>query len=106
MCVKARPLPCQKIVVKNYNSTNEINEAHILYVSPENSNYLKTIVQTTIKENTLLVSEAQSGLSRGSVINFIVEGNQQKYEINKTNAKKHKLVIAEKLSNLAANVVK
>lgn len=96
----------QKIVVKNYKSTKEINEAHILYVSPENSNYLKTIVQTTIKENTLLVSEAQNGLSRGSVINFIVEGNQQKYEINKTSAKKHKLVIAEKLSNLAANVVK
>jgi hypothetical protein len=96
----------QEIVIKNYKSTQEINEAHILYVSPENSKYLKTIVQTTVKENTLLVSESDGGLGKGSIVNFIVDGNQQKYEINKTNAKKHKLVIAEKLSDLAANVVK
>lgn len=96
----------QKIVINNYKSTNEINDCHILYVSPENSKSLKTLVQTTIEENTLLVSENASGLNQGAIVNFIVDGFQQKYEINKTNAKKHKLVIAEKLSDLAANVVK
>lgn len=96
----------QKIVVKNYQSTKDISDSHILYVTPENSKYIKTLVQTTIKENTLLVSEGAGGLTKGAIVNFIIEGNQQKYEINKSNAKKHKLVIADKLSDLAANVVK
>lgn len=96
----------QKIVVKNYQSTKDISDTHILYVTPENSKHIKALLQTTIKENTLLVTEVIGGLSKGAIVNFFIEGNQQVYEINKSNAKKHKLVIAETLSELAANVVK
>jgi hypothetical protein len=98
----------QTIVIKNFQSTKAINESdsHILYVTPVNSKYIKTLEQATISKNTLLVSEDAGGLSKGAIVNFFIKGNQQVYEINKSNAKKHKLVIADKLSDLAANVVK
>lgn len=96
----------QKIVIKNYRSTTTIGDCHILYVTDENTTYLKTLSTTTESNNTLLVAERSGSLAKGAVVNFIVEGNQQKYEINKSNAKKHNLVIADKLSDLAANVVK
>ncbi|MFT5822059.1 MAG: hypothetical protein ACI8ZM_003315 [Crocinitomix sp.] len=96
----------QEIVIKNYQSTQDISDLHILYVSPENTKHIKALSQTTIKGNTLLVSEGVGGLTKGAIVNFIIEGAQQKYEINKSNAKKHKLVIADKLSDLAANVIK
>jgi hypothetical protein len=96
----------QKIVLKNYTSSNNIGDCHILYVTDINTPYLKTLSQSVSKNNTLLVAEKTGALGKGAIVNFIVEGNQQKYEINKSNAKKHNLVIADKLSDLAAKVVK
>jgi hypothetical protein len=44
-------------------------------------------------------------LSKGAAINFIVKGASQKFEINKSNAKNHKLIIADRLLNLASSVI-
>lgn len=96
----------QTIVLENYTNTSSVGDCHILYVSDDNSQHLKYLENKTINNNTLLVADKSGSLGRGAIVNFIVEGNQQKYEINKSNAKKHKLVIADKLSDLAARVIK
>lgn len=95
----------QKIVVQNYRKSSDIGRCHILYVAPEKSSELSDLSKRLKPKNTLLVAEKPGALSRGASVNFIVVGNQQKYEINKKNAKNHNLVIADKLSNLAANVI-
>ncbi len=96
----------QKIVVKNYRNKDEVKGCHILYVTEERTNELSSLSGSLLTENTLLVGERNGALAKGAIINFIVEGNQQKYEINKTNAKNHRLVIADKLADLAAKVTK
>lgn len=96
----------QEIVIENYSNKSAVETCHILYVTENNTQYLKSLASQLAAKNTLLVGEQNGALSSGAIVNFIVEGNRQKYEINKKNAKKHNLVIADKLSNLAANVVK
>jgi len=96
----------QKIIIENYTTKNAINKCHILYVSEENTSQIPSLSSQLASKNTLIVADRTGALSKGATVNFIIEGNQQKYEINKKNAKKHKLVIADKLSDLAANVIK
>ncbi len=96
----------QKIVIQNYRNKEAIQNCHILYITEVNSHYVPTLSTQMAPKNTLLVSEKAGSLSKGAIVNFVLEGNQQKYEINKTNAKTHKLVIADKLTDLAVNVIK
>lgn len=96
----------QKIVIKNFRNKDEIKGCHILYVTEERTTDLSYLSGSLAAQNTLLVGEQKGALSKGAIINFIIDGNQQKYEINKTNAKNHQLVIADKLSDLAVSVTK
>lgn len=95
----------QEITIKNFSSKSSIGSPHILFVTEEKSQHLGTLSQDLASKSTLLVAEKNGALSKGAIVNFIVDGNTQKYEINKRNAKKHQLVIADKLSGLAAKVV-
>ncbi len=95
----------QEIVIENYYKKDQIENPHILYVDQENSQYISSLSTILAPKSTLLVTEKTGALSKGSIVNFVVDGNTQKYEINKKNAKKHKLAIAERLSGLATKVI-
>ena len=41
---------------------------------------------------------------KGSAINFVVEGNRQKFELNKSNVERHNLKVASALEKLAVLV--
>jgi len=55
-------------------------------------------------KSTLIVSEKEGAMKDGSIINFIIRNNRQSYELSKTNATKHKLIIGKQLTELAVKV--
>ena len=59
-----------------------------MYVSEENTSQIPSLSSQLASKNTLIVADRTGALSKGATVNFIIEGNQQKYEINKKNAKK------------------
>ena len=93
----------QKVKVVKYSSAAEIAKSHILFIGEEKGKDLTTAKSKISSYNTLLVSESKGGLSKGAIINFIGPGGVN-YEISKTNAKKHNLVVASRLLNLAKKV--
>ena len=96
----------QEIVIQNFRNKNDINpKSHILFVASEKSKEIVVLSKSMQQNNTLLVAESEGSLKTGACVNFIVVGNQQKYEVNKRNANKHNLVISSKLTDLAAKVV-
>lgn len=105
MKFEGKAIGSQEIVVKSFSSSTQINKAHILYVTPKNSSQISTLNSQFKGKSTLIVTEKDGNLNKGAAINFVVKGTSQKFEINKSNAKKHKLVIADRLLNLAVNVV-
>ena len=94
----------QEIQIKKYSSSSEINKPHILFVTEDRSSQVTSISSQLKAASTLLVSEKDGYLDKGSVINFVLDGSKQSYEINKSNAKRHNLKIADKLAALAVRV--
>ncbi len=105
MKFEGKAIGSQEIVVKSFTSSSQISKAHILYVTPKNSSQISSLNSQFKGKSTLLVTERDGNLSKGAAINFVVKGTSQKFEISKSNAQKHKLVIADRLLNLAVNVV-
>ena len=105
MKFEGKAIGSQEIVIKNFSNSSQINKAHILYVTPKNSSQAASLSSQFKGKSTLIVTEKEGNLTKGAAINFVVSGTSQKFEINKSNAEKHKLVIADRLLNLAINVL-
>lgn len=105
MKFEGKAIGSQEIVVKSFSSSSQISKTHILYVTPKNSSQISSLNSQFKGKSTLIVTEKDGNLNKGAAINFVVKGTSQKFEINKSNAKKHKLIIADRLLNLAVNVV-
>jgi hypothetical protein len=95
----------QEIVIKKYASRTEIEKAHIVFLTADKSDQITSLTTQLKDKSTLIVTEKEGYLSKGAVINFVLDGSKQAYEVSKSNAKKYKLVIASKLTTLAFKVV-
>ncbi len=94
----------QKIKVKFFNSLNEINECHMLFVSKQKSSSISQI-KNGLSQYTLLVSEGENLASTGSMINFIYIQSRLKFQVNKTKAEKNDLKIGQTLTKLAHSII-
>lgn len=99
----------QKIKVAKYATKSEIqSKTHILYITEDKSESISTFNNLFKGKSTLLLTDKPGYLSKGAVINFVIDknrNNKQSYEIDKSNAKQHKLYVPSKLTALAAKVV-
>lgn len=105
MKFEGRAIGSQEIKIQSYSSVGEISKAHILYITPTKSSQITSLSSKFKGKSTLLVTEKAGYLTKGAAINFVVKGTSQKFEINKSTAKKHKLVITDRLLDLAISVV-
>ena len=90
----------QPIVVKKFSSSAAAYNCHILFVSDEESGSVKRIAACTAGTPTLLVSETEGVIRKGSCINFVVVDDHLKLEISKVNIEKRGLEIATELLSL------
>lgn len=90
----------QKIVVKEFSPSASSFECHILFISADESDNIKKIVTRTADIPVLLISESEGLASKGACINFIIESDHLKLEINKKNIKQRKMNIASELLQL------
>jgi hypothetical protein len=93
----------QTIKVAQYNESN-VAACHILFVTKEQSDKTTAMVKKFKSKGTLIITEKEGSLKDGSIINFVIRNNRQSYELSKTNAGKHKLIIGKQLTELAAKV--
>jgi hypothetical protein len=94
----------QKIVVKKFKSLAEAADCHILFL-PSMGNYNFDDVQTKFKgKPTLLITERTGLAQKGSGINFIMQDNKWKFELNEAATQSAGLKVSKELSKLAINV--
>jgi len=94
----------QQIVVKYFSPDASSYNAHILFVSESQSGSLKKIAGVTQEHPTLIVSERNNLINKGSCINLIVIGEQLKLEFGKSNIERRNLKVASELLKLGAVV--
>ena len=94
----------QKIVIKKFKSLSEAAECHILFI-PNNANLNFEDIQTKFKgKPTLLITEKSGLAQKGSGINFVLQDNKWKFELNEAATQSAGLKVSKELSKLAINV--
>lgn len=94
----------QTFSIVSYSSLSEVKVPHILYIPSDRTEALVRAVERLRGKSTLIVTEKAGMAKKGAGINFVVVGNRQKFELNKSNVEKHNLKVASTLENLAVLV--
>ena len=98
---KVKKVASRSFSIKKITSTSDLDKPHIIYIPKNSKVTLATAALQVKNKSTLLVTEEPGLAKRGAAINFIIVGNRQKFELNKTNVESHNLKVAPTLEKLA-----
>ena len=91
--------------IKSFTNAESVSGVcHILFVPAENSSMLPDILKKLKGKSTLIITEKPGLAKQGAAINFVVQDNRQKFELNKANVEKYNLKVSTTLSALAIQV--
>lgn len=95
----------QSIQVKHCNTINELSGyQHIVFVAHWQSSKIKVLMDKIAGSNTLIVTESEGCLERGSAINFVSIDGVMKFEMSKEGLKKNNLMASSVLERMAVAV--
>ena len=95
----------QSIQVKYASSVNDLSGfQHIIFINDLQSSKINAVLQRIADSGTLLVTETEGMITRGSMINFIPVDGMMKFEISQENLKKNKLMASVILQKMAVNI--
>jgi len=90
------------IVVERYASIDSMKACHILFIARDvPSQQQLAVVEKLRHHHVLIVGESKGFADRGGSVNFFVESNKIRFEINLEAAKEQQLHISSKLLSLA-----
>lgn len=89
------------IVIKKMSASADMSACHIVFVSESSSGSLGAISGKLAGKPVLVVSETSSGAKKGAGINFIIEDDKMKFELNKSAVEKQSLKVSGDLAKLA-----
>jgi hypothetical protein len=77
------------IVVKQFNDVADISKCQVIFVATSQSRQIEAISQKLKQDNisALLITDGRNTLEMGAAVNFILENDRQRYEVNASNAK-------------------
>jgi len=91
----------KKIIIKHHYDIDGLEECNVLFISRSEKERLTKIVKTLSGLNILTISDTKSFAQQGVLINFYIEENKVRFEINQDAVNRSKLRISSKLLNLA-----
>lgn len=91
----------QNIVVKKFKNAEEVTNCHILFVSSFKAKDIEGI-ETKTGHYTLIISDFNGGIEKGSALNFVLMGNKLKYEFSSVNTLKYGLKFSSKIQDMAS----
>lgn len=92
----------QKLEIKNIASPDVT--CHIIYLLSDNSSQLTDVIEKNKSKCTLIITDKAGLAAKGAGINFVIQENKQKIELNKSNIERYKLKVASSLVELAIQV--
>lgn len=89
------------LVIKEFRSTAEATNCHILFISASVKKPVSETLAGVRGTNVLTVGETERFTEKGGVINFVLEDQKVRFQINDEAAKKSGLKVSSKLLSLA-----
>jgi hypothetical protein len=94
----------QTFSIQTVENPANLKNPHILYIPDDSTEHLSEALEVLKGKSTLVITETPGLARQGSGINFIVQGNRQKFELNKSNVESRDLKVANTLERLAVLV--
>lgn len=91
----------QPFEIQSFPNVSAISKCHLLFVASDNAANIKEITNKIKGYSTLIVAEKPGCAKAGAAINFVIQENKQRFELNKANAEKYNLKIGSSLAGLA-----
>src|SRR5882672_468414 len=92
------------VVLRRLSKPQDAGECRILFISTTEEKHLKEILIALDESGVLTVSDMPSFTKRGGMIQFILEGDRVRFEINLASAENAKLVLSSELLKVATSV--
>jgi hypothetical protein len=92
------------VAVRRIVKPQEAGPCRVLFISSTEENRLKEILTVIDESGVLTVSDIPGFARRGGMIQFVLEGNKVRFEINLTSAENAKLTLSSELLKVAAAV--
>lgn len=105
MAAKTKNINSQKVIVKRINSTSDMSQCHVIYISGKTAGEVEPYATKAKDYSCLIITEGPGMIDRLAAINFIVVGNQIRYEMNRKLFRDQDLVVSNSLENLATKVI-
>jgi hypothetical protein len=94
----------KKIIIKHYYDIDGLDKCNVLFISSSEKERLTKILKTLSGFNILTISDTKTFAQQGVLINFYIEENKVRFEINQDAVNRSNLKISSKLLKLA-NIV-
>jgi hypothetical protein len=92
------------LAVKRISTPRDAGECRILFISSTEENHLKEILVALDESSILTVSDMPAFSRRGGMIQFVLEGDKVRFEINLAKAETAKLTLSSELLKVATTV--
>ncbi len=103
--VEGKVLSNHPLMVQTYRSLAEMtNSCHILFICSSEKKRLPEIFAALKGTSVLTVSEVDHFTENGGMINFVLESDRIRFQINETTVEKAGLKMSFKLLSLASKV--
>src|SRR5580698_1637741 len=94
------------VAVRHIEKAQDASVCHILFIGSAQGKDLKTILSALDEDAVLTVSDMPDFSKRGGMIQFVLEGDRIRFEINLDGAEKSHLVFPSELLKVAVSVKK
>jgi hypothetical protein len=92
------------VVLRRISKPQDAGECRILFISSTEEKRLKEILTSLEEGGVLTVSDMPGFTRRGGMIQFVLEGDKVRFEINLESAEGARLVLSSELLKVAASV--
>lgn len=99
--VRGKSVQGRAVTVRQVQIGQELRQCHLLFIPAPEMRNLSRVLEVLGEAPVLLVGESEGFTQRGGIINFFLEQNKLRFEINPDAAKRVSLNISSKLLRLA-----
>ncbi len=94
----------KKVVSRRILRPQEASECRVLFISASEGDQLHDVLAVANKASVLTVSDMPEFSQRGGMIQFVLEGNRVRFEVNLTSAQEAGLTLRSDLLKIAVTV--
>lgn len=103
--VRGETIHNRKVIVEYFHNVEDVKHCHLLFISKSEKAHVSEILSDLNGSPVMTVSEVEGFASFGGGINFYLEDNKVRFEINPASAYSRGIKLSSQLLNLAKIVV-